>query len=296
VTAELTTPSAPDGPAPDETALDGPPPELRFRRRSAVLHAPAEIWHARLLVRALAERELRALYKQAILGVAWAILAPVALMVVFTVFFQRVATIDTNGVPYALFSYVGLVPWNFFAGSVSTGGLSLINQMTLVNKLNCPREVFPLASIAVNAVNSLIAAAVLLILFAINRFAPAATTPLVIFPIILLCLFTTAVTLIVSSITVYLRDVRHALPIIMQLGLFVTPVVYGMDAVPAQWQNLYSLVNPMAPIIDAMRQTVLYGNAPNWGQLGLGALTTAVVLVGGLKLFRNLEMGFADVA
>jgi ABC-2 type transport system permease protein/lipopolysaccharide transport system permease protein len=275
---------------------DEPPEELRFHREGALTSAPGEIWRARLLIRALAERELRALYKQAALGVAWAVLAPVTLMIVFTIVFQRVADINTRGVPYALFSYIGLVPWNFFAGSVTTGGMSLVNQMTLVNKLNCPREVFPLAYVVVTAVNTIIATGVLIILFAVNGYAPRLTTPLAIVPLVVMILFTIAVTLFVSSITVYLRDLRHALPILLQLGLFATPVVYGMDAIPTPLQPWYALANPMAAIIDSFRQTVLFGNAPNWTLLGLATVTTLVLLVSGLKLFRRLEMGFADVA
>jgi ABC-2 type transport system permease protein/lipopolysaccharide transport system permease protein len=288
----MTAPASP--PAPD--VPDEPPAELRFRRPVSVLAAPREVWHARRLIRALAERELRALYKQAVLGVAWAILTPVALMIVLTLFFQRVATIDTQGVPYALFSYIGLVPWNFFSGSVTNGGMALVNQMTLVNKLRCPREVFPLASIAVAGVNSLIASAVLLVLFIVERTAPAITTPLAVIPLAVQLVFTVAVTLLVSSITVYLRDLRHALPILMQLGLFVTPIAYGIDAIPAPWRPLYAIVNPIGPCIDAYRHLVLYGDAPEWGLLGLATLSTAVLAVVAVVVFRRLETGFADVA
>jgi ABC-2 type transport system permease protein/lipopolysaccharide transport system permease protein len=269
---------------------------LRFQREGVLTSAPGEIWRARLLIRALAERELRALYKQAVLGVAWAVLAPVTLMIVFTIVFQRVADINTRGVPYALFTYIALVPWNFFAGSVTTGGMSLVNQMTLVNKLNCPREVFPLAYVVVTGFNALIATAVLVLLFAVNGYAPRLTTPLAILPLAVMVLFTIAVTLFVSSITVYLRDLRHALPILLQLGLFATPVVYGMDAIPTNLRPWYALVNPMSAVVDSFRETVLFGNAPNWTLLGLATLTTLVLLVTGLKVFRRLEMGFADVA
>lgn len=288
----MTSPAEPAVPA----IPDAPPPSLRFKRRAAVLRAPGEIWRARMLVRALAERELRALYKQAILGVAWSVLTPVALMLVFTIFFQRVATIDTRGVPYALFVYIGLMSWNFFSATLSSGGMSLVAQMHLVNKLNCPREVFPLAYMLVAAFNTAIAGGVLLLLFAINGFMPKATTPLAILPLVVQIAFTVGVTLIVASVTVYLRDLRHALPILLQLGLLATPIAYGLDEIPGNLRGVYSALNPMGPIIDSYRQTVLYGNAPNWGLLGIGALSSLVFLLGGLKLFRRLELGFADVA
>jgi len=275
---------------------DEPPVELRYHRHAPVLSAPSEIWRARLLIRALAEREIRAQYKQAVLGVAWAVITPVMLMLVLTIFFQRIGTIDTQGVPYSLFAYIGLVPWNFFSGSTTSGGLSLVSQMSLVNKLNCPREVFPLSSIVVVGCNSTIASLVLLLLFAINGFMPKATTPLAVFPFVLQLIFTIAVTLLVSCTTVYLRDLRHALPILLQLGFFATPIAYGLDAIAPEYRVLYSALNPMGPIIDSYRRTVLYGTAPDWGLLGVASVTTAILLVGGLKLFRRLEMGFADVA
>ncbi len=283
-------------PAPTPAIPDGPPESIRFKRRNPVLRAPGDIWRARSLVRSLAERELRALYKQAALGVAWAVLTPISLMLVLTIVFQRVANVPTGGVPYSIFAYVGLVSWNFFSGSVTSGGMSLVNQMPLVNKLNCPREVFPLSSIAVTAVNSIIASFVLVILFVINGFAPKITSPVAIIPLIVQIAFTVAITLLVSCTTVYLRDLRHALPIILQLGLFATPIAYGLEQIPEQWRPLYSIVNPLGPIIDSYRETILYGRMPNWYLLGLGTLSTLVLLIGGLKLFRRLDMGFADVA
>ncbi len=275
---------------------DSPPPAYRFKRPHQLRRAPVEVWHARLVIRSLVERELRALYKQAALGAAWAVLVPVTLMIVFTVFLQRVANIDTGGVPYALFSYIGLVPWSFFASSVTAGGMSIVQQMSLVNKIRCPREVFPLASVTVAAVNASIATVVLVLLFVLERFPPKATTPLAVFPLVVLVVFTVGVTLYVSAFTVYIRDLRHALPILLQLGLFATPVVYGLDAIPEAWRPWYCLVDPMAPVIDGLRQTVLYGNAPNWLYLGLGASTSVALLVSASAVFRRLETGFADVA
>lgn len=295
-TAPEPEPSSPVTDPPARVIPDAPDPALRFRQPPALLAAPGEVWRARQLIRALAERELRALYKQAVLGVAWAVLTPVALMIVFTIFFQRLSPVDTSGVPYPLFVYIGLVAWSFFSASVSNGGLSLVSQMNLVNKIKCPREVFPLSYVAIAAFNTLIASAVLLVLFAINRFMPKPTSVLAVLPFIVQLAFTVGLTLVVASVTVYLRDLRHALPILLQIGLLATPVAYGLDQIPEALRPWYCLVNPMGPVIDSYRQTVLYGNAPNWTYLGLGALSSAVVLVGGLRLFRRLEQGFADVA
>jgi ABC-2 type transport system permease protein/lipopolysaccharide transport system permease protein len=279
-----------------EALAEGPPEELRFKRRLSHVQALRDLWHFRELVVTLAERELRARYKQAILGFAWAVLTPLIYMVVFTVFFQRVADIDTGDAPYALFSYVALVPWTFFSNSVSLGGLSLIQNIPLLNKVYCPREVFPLASTCVAAIDAAVSLLILGILFVVYRYPPAPTTVLVPILFIVQLAFTLGVALILSSVLVYVRDLRHMIPILLQLGLFATPVAYGIDEIPTEWQWLYSLLNPLAPVIDGYRRTVLDGTAPDWALLGLGAITATVTLVGGYALFKKLESGFADVA
>lgn len=280
----------------EQTTTTGPPPELRFRRPFSFLDTVREIVAARPIIRALAERELRAVYKQAFLGMAWAIVTPVTLMLVFTLIFTRVAKVDTGGVPYQLFSYIALVPWQFFSSSINSGGLSLINQMNLVNKIRCPREVFPLSSIATSGINAIIATAVLLILFVINTFAPKWTTVWVPLLMVLQLMVTVAMTLLVSSITIYLRDLRHALPILLQLALFATPIAYGIDFVPDNLQIPYVILNPMAAVIDSYRQTVLYGNHPQFHLLIPAFLSAAAMLYGAMRLFRRLELRFADVA
>jgi ABC-type polysaccharide/polyol phosphate export permease len=273
-----------------------PPPEIRFRYR---LHLPAalrEVWRARELVRTLAERDFRVRYKQAVLGVAWAVLTPLALMVVFTVFFQRVARVDTGGAPYALFAYLGLLPWTFFSTSVSQGGQTLVLNNQLVGKVYCPREVFPLASVAVAGLDSAIAVLVLGVLFVVTGFGPAATAVWVPVLLVVQVAFTFGVTLVTSAVLVFFRDLRHALPVILQLGLFATPVAYGMDVVPASLQVVYSALNPLAPVIDGYRRTILLGQAPNWELLVPGAVVSAAVLALGYVVFKRLEPGFADYA
>lgn len=275
---------------------DAPPAELLLRRPLRVRGSLGELWRSRELVRALAERQLRAQYKQAMLGFVWALLGPTLFMVVFTVFFQRVANVDTNGVPYPLFAYLGLIPWTFFSSSVSTGGQSLINNSSLLNKIYCPRAVFPLAMIACAAVDTLIAVSALVVLFAVLTFAPqpaAAWLPVL---LIVQVAFTVGVTLIVSAVTVYLRDVRHALPMVLQLLLFATPVAYGFDVVPSSFRGIYAAVNPLAPVIDGYRRTVLYGQQPDWEMLGIGGLSSLIFVIVGYAIFRRLEAGFSDVA
>jgi ABC-type polysaccharide/polyol phosphate export permease len=203
-----------------------PPPQWRFRRKLHPAVLFRELWEARTLVRTLAEREIRIRYKQAVLGFAWAVVTPLVLMVAFTLFFQKAAKIDTGPVPYPLFSFIALIPWTFFSTAVAQGGLSLINNVPLLNKVYCPREVFPTASVVVAGIDSAISSMVLGLLFLRYGFMPKPTTVwvLVIFPVQVM--FTLGVTLVVSAVIVYLRDLRHALPLILQLGLFVTPVAF----------------------------------------------------------------------
>jgi ABC-type polysaccharide/polyol phosphate export permease len=258
--------------------------------------ALSELWHARELVATLAERDLRARYKQAYLGFAWAVILPLMYMVVFTVFFQRVAKVETGHVPYELFSYVALVPWTFFSGAVSGGGTSLLSNLSILNKVYCPREVFPLASIVVGIVDTLIAISALVVLFVIFSYAPRETTVWVPLLVIIQIAFTLGVVFLVSSMIVYFRDLRQMIPIALQLGLFATPVAYPLHSIPKDFHVVYSLLNPLAPVIDGYRRTILLGHAPNWTLLGLGSISAVVLLVTGYWVFKRLEPGIADVA
>jgi len=254
------------------------------------------VWGARELVRTLAERDFRVRYKQAVLGFAWAVLTPLAMMAVFTIFFQRVAKVDTGGAPYALFAYLGLLPWTFFSTAVAQGGQSLVTNAQLVNKVYCPREVFPLANLVVAGIDSSIAASMLAVLFVVTGYTPKPTSLWV--PVLLLVqvAFTLGLTLVTSAVLVFFRDLRHALPIVLQLGLFATPVAYGMDVVPSSLQVLYCAANPLAPVIDGYRRTILLGLPPNWELLLPGAITAIGTLVVGYAVFKRLEPGFADYA
>ena len=275
---------------------DAPPADLRFKRRIRLLPALVELWQARELVRTLSERELRVRYKQAALGLAWAVITPVILMVVFTLFFRRVADIDTGGAPYALFSYLGVLPWTFFTSSFTTGGQSLVSNNALLNKVYCPREVFPLSGVAVATFDLLVSTSVLGLLFLIYGYGPRATSAWVPVLLVVQMAFTVGVTLFTSGLLVYVRDLRQLMPMIVQLGLFATPVAYGLEEIPERYHLIYSVLNPLAPVIDGYRRTVLFGQAPRWELLGPGAVTAVLVLTFGYLALKHLETRFADVA
>jgi ABC-type polysaccharide/polyol phosphate export permease len=279
----------------DADPPEAPPPGLRYRRRYRIWELARAAWNARALIRTLAEREIRVRYKQAILGFAWAVVTPLVLMIAFTLFFRKAAKIDTGPVPYPLFCFIGLLPWTFFSTSVSQGGLSLVTNVHLLNKVACPREVFPMASVVVAGIDSLLSVTVLALLFLRFGFAPKAASVWI--PVILLVqvAFTLGVTLVASAVVVYLRDLRHALPLILQLGLFVTPVAFPLDIVPPSMRPLYVAVNPLGAVIDSYRRTVLLGRPPS-SLLAVGAAASAVVLLGSYALFKRLDTRIADVA
>ena len=275
---------------------DGPPKELRYRFRLHLASRLAELWRDWELVWTLGERDLRARYKQAFLGFAWSVISPVVLMVVFSVFFRRVVKVNTGGAPYSLFSYLGLLPWTFFSNAVSNGGQVLLMNKHLLNKVYCPREVFPLSQVFTSTFDTTLALLALGLLFLITGFAPRSTSYWIPVMLAVQFAFTIGVTLIVSSAVVYFRDVRQGLPLVLQLGLFATPVAYGVDIVPRHLLTLYAALNPLAGVIEGYRRTILSGLPPDWHLLTPGAITSVVVFVFGYAFFKRLEAGFADVA
>lgn len=279
-----------------EEVVDGPDPSTRFRRRLRPLRAARDLVAARELVRSLAERDLRSRYKQAAFGVAWAVAMPLLLMVVSTVFVQRVARIDSSPAPYALFSYLGTLPWAFFSSSLTSGGGSLVANNSLLNKVYFPREVFPISSVAVAAVDLAIGTAVLGLLFAIYGYAPSVTSYWVPLLFLIQLCFTLGITFLLAGAIVYVRDIRQFVPLLLQIGLFATPIFYGPDRLPQSTLRVYAACNPLVGVIDGYRRAVLYDQAPDWALVGPGAVTAVVVLVVGYLSLKKLETGFADVA
>jgi ABC-type polysaccharide/polyol phosphate export permease len=275
-----------------------PRTEIWYRRRMSARVALRDLWRARELVITLAERDLRVRYKQAVLGFAWALFTPVILMLVFTLVFSRLTSVKTGGVPYPLFAFVGLIPWTFFSNSVSGGGQSLVGNMQIVNKVYCPREVFPVGTVAVAVVDALMSLIVLAVLFAIEGFAPKPETYYVPLFLPALFAFTLGITLAVSSLIVYLRDLRQVLPVLIQFALFATPVAYGIEVIAHTRARLllYSALNPLAPVIDGLRRTILLGYQPDWEALGVGTASAFIFLAVGFWLFKRLEGGIADIA
>jgi ABC-2 type transport system permease protein/lipopolysaccharide transport system permease protein len=273
-----------------------PPPNIRYRRALELRVAMHEFWQARPVILSLTERDLRSKYSQMVLGFAWSLIAPLALTAVITFVLNRTNLPAPNGIPRPVWIYLALMPWSFFQGAVSNGGTSLVSNAQLLNKVYAPREVFPIAQIleqVVDSTTSSIAFFALLIGFGV---VPAATSFWVPIPLLIALIFTLAVTILISGLTVYFRDLRQAIPVVLQLGLFVNPIAWDLSTISSEFRPFYVALNPLAGAIDGLRQCVLYGNPPNAGLTIIAAAVASVELVVCYVLFKQMETGFADVA
>ncbi|MFM7270455.1 MAG: ABC transporter permease [Actinomycetes bacterium] len=276
---------------------DGPPPELRYRRALRVGPALRELGRSRHIILGLVVRQVRSQYSQQVLGLAWAVLAPLAQMVVFTFLLNRVgkSTFDTGGVWRPLFLYVGLTCWSFFSSSVTSAGSSLVGN-PLLNKVYAPREVFPLAQVCSSGVDAAASAALTPLLFLGAGRWPSPTVYWVPLLVLILVIFTVAISIGVSAVTVYVRDLRSGLPLIMQLGLFLTPILYPISEVPARFRTVTMVLNPIAGVVEGLRNCLFYDRAPDLEYTLLAAGASVVYLIGAFLLFKRLETGFADVS
>jgi len=254
-----------------------------------------ELWSFRHTVLAFAERDVRVKYKQTVLGVLWAVLQPLAFMVVFTVAFGRFAKVPGGGAPYPAFSLSALVPWTFLQTAVTFGANALLMDSAIIRKVYLPREVPVLGAVAHASVDLAIGVGLFAVLAPMMGARFSMTWLLVPALAVPLALLAAAVALPVAALNVYYRDFRYALPFALQLWLFASPVVYPLSVVPAQWRSLYVAANPAAGILDAFRSVLALGTTPDAGLLAASLAGTALLLWVGYRLFKSLEPGFADL-
>jgi lipopolysaccharide transport system permease protein len=253
-----------------------------------------ELWRYRELIYFLAWRDVKVRYKQTALGVAWAVLQPVLGMVIFSVFFGRLARMPSEGVPYPLFAYAGLLPWTYFANAAVNAGGSLVANTNLVSKVYFPRLVIPLAAVVVGLIDLAIGFLILIVLLLIFGTVPGPAVALLPLFIVLAVATALGVGVWLSALDVEYRDVRYAIPFLIQVWLFATPVVYPASLVPEKWRILFGL-NPMAGVVEGFRWALLGTNDAPGPLVAVSALVAAVVLASGLMYFRRMERGFADV-
>lgn len=253
-----------------------------------------ELWNYRELLYFLVWRDVKVRYKQTALGAAWAILQPLLTMIVFSVFFGRLAKIPSDGIPYPVFAYCGLLPWQFFSNALTESSNSLVGNQNLVTKVYFPRLVIPVAAISAGFVDFSIAFLVLLGMMAFYGIVP--TLAIFLLPFFLLLAFVTALGagLWLSALNVKYRDVRYTIPFLTQFWFFMTPIVYPSSLLRGDWQAVYGL-NPMAGVVEGFRW-VLLGNEKILGGLIALSIGMAVsLLVSGLYYFGRAEQTFADL-
>jgi lipopolysaccharide transport system permease protein len=273
--------------------LDSKPYLVIEPRTGMAQVALADIWRYRDLLYFLTRREVALRYKQTFLGVLWAVIQPVLSMVVFTIFLGKLAKMPSDGIPYPVFTYLGLLPWLYFSNAVSRSAVSLVGNSSLLSKVYFPRVLIPLSGVLSALVDFAIAFVVLVVLMLSYRMVPARTAVILIPLAVLTALASLGVGLWLAAVNVRYRDVAHALPFLMQIWMYATPVVYPTSIVPEKWRLLVAL-NPLAGIIDGYRAATL-GRPLDWSTLGVSTFATLVLLLIGVHRFGKMEREFADI-
>ncbi len=271
------------------------PVELVIEAGRTERHYWKDLWRYRQLFYFLAWRDILARYKQTVIGVAWALIRPFLIMVVFTIIFGKLAKLPSDNVPYPILVFAALLPWQFFANAFAQAGDSLVSNANLISKVYFPRLVVPTSAVIVGFVDFLISGVILVGLMLWYGFAPdwrVLTLPAFIF-----IAFAAAMGagLWVAALNVKYRDFRYIVPFVVSLGLYISPVGFSSSIVPESWRLVYS-INPMVGVIDGFRWAILGGNTPlYWPGLSLSIVLVSLVLVTGVLYFRKTERTFADV-
>ena len=254
----------------------------------------ADLWRYRELLYFLTWRDILVRYKQTLVGIGWAVIRPLLTTIVLSVVFGRLANMPSGGVPYPIIVFCGLLPWQFYSTAVAECGNSLIGNASLISKVYFPRMAVPLSTLITSLVDFLLSASLLALVMLWYQHVPPARVLLL--PVFMLLLLAAAfgAGLWISALTVKYRDFRFIVPFIVQFGLYISPVGFLSDVVPAQWRLLYSL-NPMASVIDGFRWTLLDGATLYVPGLLTSSFVVMLLLGSGVRYFRRTERAFADV-
>jgi len=253
-----------------------------------------DLWRYRELFQVLAWRDVAVRYKQTIIGVVWALLRPVLTMLIFTVVFGRFAKIPSDGLPYAVFVFAGLLPWTFFSNNISQASMSLVNQQSLLTKIYLPRVFVPASAIGSGLIDLLVSFVIFALLMLYYQVGASPRILVVPLLVLLTAAASLGVGLALAALIVTYRDFRYVVPFLVQSWLYVSPVIYPVSMVPKQWQPVLAL-NPMAGIIDGFRSALL-GLPWNPVTLAVSSASSVLLLAYGLFYFRKTERSFADVA
>ena len=252
-----------------------------------------ELYRYRDLLLSLASRDIKVRYRQTWLGIAWAVLQPLSFMLIFTVIFAKFGKVSSDGIPYPVFSYLGLLPWTFFATALSLSVSSIGNHMSLVKKMYFPREVFPLSVTLACLVDFFISSILFLGLAIAFKIQISWFWLWLLWPLAIEIMMILALGLTLSAANVFFRDVKYIVPVATQLGLFACPIIYSVTAIPEHLRNWYML-NPMAVVIYAFRQIALHHQLPSVTQLAAGTVIAGAGMVIAYSVFKRAEGAFAD--
>jgi lipopolysaccharide transport system permease protein len=253
-----------------------------------------DLWQHRELLYFLAWRDVKVRYKQTVLGVIWVVVQPALMTIIFTVVLGKFARVPSMGkIPYALFAYSGLLLWTFFSSAVTVGGQSLVGNANLITKIYFPRLIIPGAVIGGRLIDLLVSCVLLAVLMAYYRIGLSWSIFYAPVFVVLIVLLALALSMLTSALTVRYRDIGIALPVLIQLWMFVTPIIYPLSLVPPQFQRLYAL-NPLVGIVEGFRSALFNYTINRWA-LSVSAIVTMVLLVYSAYAFRRIEKDFADV-
>lgn len=253
-----------------------------------------DLWRFRELFYILTWRDIKVRYKQTVIGAAWAVVRPAITMVIFTVVFSRIAKLPSEGdAPYSLLVICALLPWHFFASSLSEASSSLIANTNLITKVYFPRMIIPASAVITSFVDFAITFGLMVIMMAGLQFMPS--WQIIFLPLLLLMAFGASfgIGLLLTALNVKYRDFRYIIPFIVQFGLYISPVGFSSNIVSNQWKILYSL-NPMVGVIDGFRWSILGQTALPWESIAISLLVTSLFTILGIRYFRNTERSFAD--
>ena len=254
----------------------------------------AELWHYRELFYFFAWRDIKIRYRQTLLGILWAVIQPVLTMVVFTILFGRFARMPSDGVPHPVFYFSALLPWIFFSATLTSASTSLIRNADLLTKIYFPRVILPVSATLAGLLDFAIGSAVLVGIMLFYGILPrwhVALWPLLALPLLVLTL---GVGMFLAALNVRYRDVRYAMPFLIQLWLFVTPVIYPASLVPAPYRRVLAL-NPLTGLIEAFRYAIVPDRAMDWSVLVVSGTATLAIFALALAYFRKTEKVFADI-
>jgi homopolymeric O-antigen transport system permease protein len=283
-------------PAPDSLAVsDRSLPFVRVQpsRGWAALRL-RDLWQYRELVYFLTWRDVKVRYKQTVLGAAWAILQPVLTMLIFSLFFGKLAHIPSDGIPYPLFSLAGLVPWTFFSNGLTQASNSLVGNANLITKVYFPRLIAPLATVLAGVIDVVLACGVLVVMMASYRVAPSAHAFWLPLALLLVVVVALGAGLWLSAMNVQFRDVRYAVPFLAQLWFFATPIAYPSSLLKQPWRTVYA-INPMVGAVEAFRWSIFDRSAAPLAEIVVSSTVAVAILVGGAIYFRRMERTFADI-